>query len=393
MDLLLWRWSTAVQVTSLAMIAVFFVALARSVRRVELRWWTLAWLANLVALAVTIVFWYLRPGPIAARFVTGLYVGAKLAFVLLLLQGAWSLVRPGAELLSATRRAWTLGAYAAVGVFFLVGIERLGFVHHTVMGVVLVAGAWVVLRAHEPGLTWLGAGLAIRAVLSLVEAAAYGGALLPEGTLGEGLEGAVHTFLSIHSSIDGGVEWLLVLGCVLAHSERSQRELRQSNQELLAAQEDLRRLADRDPLTGLANTRALPEIFRAVQPTGAMVIFFDLDGFKKVNDLLGHAAGDAYLRRFARALGESFRPGDAVVRYGGDEFVVVASGLDAAGVEQRLHHLGDRLRWPTDGPPVEFSAGVGELPPGGQPAEALQAADEAMYASRATRVEARRRLR
>ena len=277
--------------------------------------------------------------------------------------------------------------------FFLVGVERLGFVHQTVIGVLLAAGAWVVLRAREAGMTWLGAGLAIRSVLCLVEAAAYGAALLPGDALPAGLAAAVRTFLSAHSSLDSAAEWLLALGCVLAHSERSQRELRRSNQELLAAHEDLRRLADRDPLTGLANTRALPEIFRAVQPTGAMVVFFDLDGFKKVNDLLGHAAGDAYLRRFARALGESFRPGDAVVRYGGDEFVVVANGLDAAGVEQRLRHLGERLRWPADGPPVEFSAGVGELPPGGQPAHALQAADEAMYASRATRVEARRKLR
>ena len=80
-------------------------------------------------------------------------------------------------------------------------------------------------------------------------------------------------FLAASSSFDSGVEWLLALGCVLALSERSQRELRRTNAELLEAQEGLRRLADRDPLTALQNRRALPEVFRDVRP--GEPIFFD----------------------------------------------------------------------------------------------------------------------
>ena len=77
-------------------------------------------------------------------------------------------------------------------------------------------------------------------------------------------------FLAASSSFDSGAEWLVALGCVIAVAERVQRELRQANQDLLAAQEDLRRLADRDPLTALDNRRHLPEALRAVQPQGGL---------------------------------------------------------------------------------------------------------------------------
>ena len=139
-------------------------------------------------------------------------------------------------------------------------------------------------------------------------------------------------------------EWLLGLGSVVAVSDRAQRELSQANRELLAVQEDLRRLADRDPLTALPNRRALPEVFRAVQPEGAIVLFFDLDGFKQINDRHGHLAGDACLKHFAAALRESFRPEDHVVRYAGDEFAVVARGLEVEAAQARLDDLRFRLR-------------------------------------------------
>jgi diguanylate cyclase (GGDEF)-like protein len=385
MNVNLMRWSTAVQAVSLAMIAVFFVVLGRSMRRVELRWWTRAWLANLTALAVTLVYWVVYPGPDARRLIGSAYMGAKFAFVLLLLQGAWSIHRPGAELLSSGWRAVVVGAYAAFGLIFLSGVEQVGFVQHSMMGVLFAAGAWALLRTRETGLTWLGTGLAVRATLAFVEAAAYGAILPRPFPLSAELVAAARGFLAAHSSFDTAAEWLMVLGSVLALSERSQRELRKSNEELLAAQEDLRRLADRDPLTGLANTRALPEIFRVVQPAGAVVLFFDLDGLKTINDVQGHQAGDEHIRRFARALQDCFRPGDAVVRYAGDEFVVVASGLTRAAVAERVDRLRFQLRRPPDGPPISFSVGIAELPPGGQPNLALEAADQAMYASRSSR--------
>ncbi|MEP7382521.1 MAG: GGDEF domain-containing protein [Gemmatimonadota bacterium] len=168
---------------------------------------------------------------------------------------------------------------------------------------------------------------------------------------------------------------------VLAATTRAQRELRSSNDDLLRAQEALRAIVDVDPLTGLANRRALPGILRTVQPDGASLVFIDLRGFKQINDARGHAAGDDLLKRFAAAVQESVRPGDAVVRYAGDEFLVVAQGLAHPAMEARIVALRERLaddtsRWSSR---ITFDAGHSELEAGGHPDDAVQAADRAMY--------------
>ena len=381
----LWVWSTAVQTTSLLMIAVFFAVLTRSVKLAPVRIWVGAWVCNLCALLVTVAYWYSQVD--VGGFIRASYMGFKAAFVLLLIQGAWALKRPGARLFAARHLLPGVLAYAAICAALPLAIEQVGVVQHTMMGVVLLVGGLLVdARPRESGLRWLSAGLFIRGGLALVEAAAYATTLLPAGRLDPGTVERALAFLSVHSSLDSGVEWLLALGCVIAVSEKLQRELRQANEDLLAAQADLRRLADRDPLTALANRRALPEALRAVQPHGALLLFFDLDGFKQINDSLGHHVGDQCLKRFADALRECFRPSDFVVRYAGDEFVVVAPGLHETVVDDRIARLRGLLRDAGDqGPEIRFSVGTAPLAPGGHPDEALRAADEAMYAVRAGR--------
>ncbi|MEU4237208.1 GGDEF domain-containing protein [Actinoplanes sp. NPDC026619] len=102
-------------------------------------------------------------------------------------------------------------------------------------------------------------------------------------------------------------------------------------------QAELAHQADHDALTGLPNRscfhRSGAELVRA-GPGHSMVLLLDLDGFKPVNDDLGHAAGDEVLIVVAARLRVAVRPGDLVARLGGDEFVLVLAGLDdeAAGV-------------------------------------------------------------
>src|SRR3982750_2176383 len=88
MELLLWRWSTTAQIASALTIAIFFIVLARSMKRVELRPWLYAWLSNLGALAVTVAWWYLRPDTALAFFgIRFGYMLTKTAFVVLLAGG------------------------------------------------------------------------------------------------------------------------------------------------------------------------------------------------------------------------------------------------------------------------------------------------------------------
>ena len=385
MELLLQRWSIAVQATSVAMIVVFFAVLSRSARRAQLRSWVWAWVADFLALAVGFLYWLMQPEGLGFSVIVSFYMAAKTVFVVLIVEGAFALDRARSHSWSASRVSAAIVVYSMTG-FVLPSILALGLVQQSVMGALFAWGASRMLaRKDDAGLAWLGAALLIRSLLSLAEAAVYGLVMAPPGAVSPDVLQGARSVLATHSFIDTGAEWLLALASVLALSDLVQRELRQYNHALLTAQEDLRRLADRDPLTALDNRRSLPEIFRAVQPQGALLLFFDLDGFKAVNDRLGHQAGDECLRRFAAQLRDGFRPGDALVRYAGDEFLVVASGLDPAAARERVARMRERLL-AGDGPPIRFSVGMAELPPGGHPETALKAADESMYEAKSARL-------
>lgn len=118
-----------------------------------------------------------------------------------------------------------------------------------------------------------------------------------------------------------------VIGIV--HSSLAVHHLKTATEALQAANEQLRILALHDPLTGLPNRNALAErlsvaLTRASRSQEAVaLLFLDLDGFKQVNDDFGHAAGDDVLREVAQRLQQAVRATDVVVRFGGDEFVVL----------------------------------------------------------------------
>lgn len=379
-QLLLWRWSTIVQVISLAMATAFFALLARSNGRAELHTWTLAWFANFLALVVTFTYWLLQPVTLFP-LVSVLYLATKAAFVAWLIQGVWVMAHRSEPWYQPRQIAAVIGIYALLGAIFLRQINHIGMLQHTVMGVSLVACSVWMWRTAITGTAWLTAGIALRGLLALVEAVVY---FVPayrwESEFVIWLQQAAGVFLATSSSIDAAFEWLLVLGCVLAVTDRGRRELEDSNRDLLNAQDDLRRLVDRDPLTALVNRRSLPEIFRAVQPHGALLLFFDLDGFKRINDKHGHAAGDACLKLFAAALRDSFRPDDHVIRYGGDEFLVVANGLDRPAARDRVDEVRRRMQRTAGGDLIcRFSVGMADLAPGGHPESALEAADAQMY--------------
>jgi len=159
--------------------------------------------------------------------------------------------------------------------------------------------------------------------------------------------------------------------------------------ERKAAQEDLAHRAMHDPLTGLPNRARLRDrlahALRTGERTGRPValLVLDLDGFKTVNDVLGHPAGDALLVQVTARLRDCVRPADTCARLGGDEFAIVLPGTgapEAAAVAERiLEALARPVRLDGKDVTVGISVGIAVQAPGTKKVRLFQQADHAMY--------------
>jgi diguanylate cyclase (GGDEF)-like protein/PAS domain S-box-containing protein len=158
--------------------------------------------------------------------------------------------------------------------------------------------------------------------------------------------------------------------------------------DLTEAQQRLSRSVERDHLTDAYSRRTMMERLEAAAASATShpfaLYFVDLDGFKALNDAAGHAAGDAFLVKLARALEAAVRAEDAVGRFGGDEFLVLASVRDLAGAHTLAQHLMEAVRacaeQGAEVPGVSASIGYAFAPHDATlPLRLLQLADGAMY--------------
>ncbi|MEK7840225.1 MAG: diguanylate cyclase [Pseudomonadota bacterium] len=177
-----------------------------------------------------------------------------------------------------------------------------------------------------------------------------------------------------------GALLLLYSYLLMARAERSRRQL------------EFERGVD--PLTGLLNRRAFLERAEPLfagpgTPGGPLVVMFaDLDGFKAINDRLGHHVGDQVLAAVARALASVVRSHDLIARYGGDEFVLLLPETDIDQATVVARRLQARMQeWSAQsGVAVSLSIGLGQFPqPGCDFPTALVRVDEAMYHNKQTR--------
>jgi diguanylate cyclase len=183
---------------------------------------------------------------------------------------------------------------------------------------------------------------------------------------------------------------------MIDRTETAENRLRSTNNELRSLQRDLsvaQECAERDPLTGLLNRRALEQaLTRAVQTArkaeaALSVAFCDIDHFKRLNDVHGHALGDRVLRLVGDCLSEDADDRTFVGRQGGEEFIVLFEGVPvieaAARIDAIRESLSQRtLRSRSDGMPigrVSFSAGVAALNGDESGEELLHRADQALY--------------
>ncbi len=182
------------------------------------------------------------------------------------------------------------------------------------------------------------------------------------------------------------VIWIRILGL---HTE----EIRKTAERIHRERDVLRSLAHTDPLTGLPNRRGLSEALQSVLPSATAqsltaIYLLDLDGFKPINDTLGHEAGDEVLIQVAHRLKTLVASTDVVARLGGDEFVVVATRFtsEAAASAQATKLLeGFKETFVSGGQRCQVGLTIGyALAPldGSSSSELLKRADAAMYAGK-----------
>lgn len=214
------------------------------------------------------------------------------------------------------------------------------------------------------------------------------------------------------SHAHGITELNKILDEVLSETKRVQGEALQSRDKMVAAQQEVQdaeqrirdlesklqqmsELVREDQLTGSLNRRGLDDVFEREtaraerRGTPLCVALLDLDNFKKLNDSLGHQAGDGALKHLVTIVKNTLRSMDVIARYGGEEFIILfpESTVDAATIsmtrvqrELTKHfftHENEKVL-------ITFSAGVALRRPGEDQASLLKRADEAMYKAKRT---------
>ena len=202
---------------------------------------------------------------------------------------------------------------------------------------------------------------------------------------GAGLSGIV--FLVVQTAI-----LFFAAAMIYAYSTNAHAAIQRLNRQARQMTE----LAHTDSLTGLANRRWLLELLereflRARRYRRPLtLIYFDLDGFKEVNDGFGHLFGDGLLRSAARSLQAVLRAADLLARFGGDEFAVLLPETDLAGADKVVGKLRRALQsttrpYGTALPPLAFSAGICQLGEADRTIDDLiLRADEAQYLAKSS---------
>jgi diguanylate cyclase len=261
----------------------------------------------------------------------------------------------------------------------LPGSERLDW---AVLAAAVAATAWLpgpaVLLVHlyVAALMWSARtpedALALRTVGTVVALVALPPSLAPWVSL--------HAPVLVQAMCAGFALLVVAFATLTLMNERTENELRESRRRL-------RVLANTDPLTAVHNRRHFHELATRVlrECDGEdlpVLLVFDIDHFKLINDQLGHPAGDRALRLVGRCMQDALRAGDLAGRLGGDEFALLLAGAtlhQAIGVAERIvaqlqsHSPEHRL------PVLTLSFGLVQAQPGEDVDEALHRADRALY--------------
>jgi diguanylate cyclase (GGDEF)-like protein len=376
----------ATQAIAVALMAVLSVLLTRSTRSLSLRYWTGAWCCLVVALTALIGN-MMTPG--SGRVLYPIYLFGKWAFCYLVLAGCRSYAH-GVRL--KTRDAWLIvaGSGLAIALPAFTGWDpRIFFIPHAAIVAAFFAYGFWVLRIQRkqklatPGVRVMSTALLLLAVVFLHYIPIFGYAAFRHVALPV----AYLQYSTLYHLI---LEVLLGFGMVMQVMEELMHELEWSNRQLTRARDQMEVLARIDPLTETLNRNGLYYFIEHRQGSGlrsGCVALVDMDDLKQINDSLGHAAGDAAIRALAKAIRSLIRPDDLLIRWGGDEFLVLLFGVSQAEARRRLEGLIpaiSSIALPGSGAAVSLSVSCGIAPfsPDTHFDSAIEQADNAMYAEK-----------
>ncbi len=221
---------------------------------------------------------------------------------------------------------------------------------------------------------------------------------------GVALVSLLATVLALHSTRDATTLWSLAnvdlridltnflmisamlpaLSFVAAMLSLLRSKLRSQREALTNALSEVQRLATHDALTGLCNRRYMDQRLleeHAIcerQDRTFSIALIDLDNFKQINDVQGHAEGDRVLQWFADQSRMALRASDQIARWGGEEFLVLMPGTDGKHAQACIERMREKLHVGA-GSPVSFSSGVTQYRAGETVADMLLRADAGMY--------------
>jgi diguanylate cyclase (GGDEF)-like protein len=332
------QFSLLVQAAGTALLLLVFVLLYQKIRRRAFLDWIASWAFLLTSLMVVVLFPYY--GQQRAFFF--LLDACVLAHALLLLRGVrrfrderarssrlellWIVPIVGLSWWASFEQDLVARAapiYLATAIAYLTTAVAFAAGRGSPAGRFLLSGAFLVWGAERAGLSY--ALVRVGDPVRLPELLQYS------------------AFLAMF------LEMTIAVGIILLLFEAGQAQLAAEMNQLVSSDQQLKEKGIRDPLTGLYNRHYFNDIIRRELAaarrfgTSISVLLVDVDRFKEINDLKGHAVGDDVLRFVANYLTACVRETDYVFRWGGDEFLIVLPKTDAGAAEAKAEELVRRL--------------------------------------------------
>ncbi|MBZ5553480.1 MAG: GGDEF domain-containing protein [Acidobacteriia bacterium] len=370
-----------VQIAGVSILFLLFVFLSLYDKRLYLRYWMVGWFLYAAAL-LTLLLSFLHH----LHWFLALYQFFELGSLAMLIAAAWNYSREFPIRKYHLLLAIPMAAWAVVLTWALKGFNSIYVIHLFVMAWAFGYNAYLLFSSRwfrfNVGARILAYVCSIFALMDLHYFFVFG------YVFHRNLSSL--DYLQFSSFYDLLLQYALAIGMVVTAMQETQHRLESANAQLHEAQDRLRYLAQTDSLTGVYNRHAFRE-FCEVDFKRARTSKFpdalgllDIDNLKKINDLAGHSRGDDVLRVVARTISSMVRGEDCLVRWGGDEFLVLMRETDLSQAEKRLQLLKEHLSHQsinTRAGKIFFGIcyGVAELSSIDRLATAIEEADRQLY--------------